>query len=175
MPRGFIGTAGQEQLKMISKKFGRLLVLHYDKETSKLKGCDYYLCQCDCDTKKIIQGNYLRIGHTKSCGCLQREVSKRRIRKFDKTHDRTGKNNSNYSTGFCVESKRFCETIRVRDKVCQICDKMKEDNGRKLSAHHLDGNHYNNDPKNGVLLCNSCHAIVTCNGNVWRPNRVTIS
>ena len=30
-----------------------------------------WLCKCDCGTEKIIQGDCLLKGHTKSCGCLR--------------------------------------------------------------------------------------------------------
>lgn len=57
---------------MLGQRFGRLIVLSLDKSTHSKPG-KYYLCECDCGTKKIILGSSLRSGHTKSCGCLQRE------------------------------------------------------------------------------------------------------
>lgn len=57
---------------MLGQRFGRLIVLSLDKSAHSKPG-KYYLCECDCGTKKIILGSSLRSGHTKSCGCLQRE------------------------------------------------------------------------------------------------------
>ena len=57
---------------MIGQRFGRLVVLSLDKSAHSKPG-KYYLCECDCGTKKVILGSSLRSGHTKSCGCLQRE------------------------------------------------------------------------------------------------------
>lgn len=47
------------------QKFGRLTVLDYVKNSK-------YLCKCDCGNKKIITGHDMKIGKTKSCGCLNR-------------------------------------------------------------------------------------------------------
>lgn len=57
---------------MLGQRFGRLVVLSLDKSIHSKPG-KYYLCECDCGTKKVILGSSLRSGHTKSCGCLQRE------------------------------------------------------------------------------------------------------
>lgn len=62
---------GQKQPEMINRKFGQLLVLSYDEETSEQKKRAYYLCQCNCGAKKILSGNTLRTGRTKSCGRCQ--------------------------------------------------------------------------------------------------------
>ena len=53
-------------------KFGRLIVVEYygaDKHKNAL-----WECQCDCGNTKLISGNNLRKGITKSCGCLQKEL-----------------------------------------------------------------------------------------------------
>lgn len=53
-------------------KFNRLTVIklhHKDKRWRR-----YYLCQCDCGNKKVIQGTLLKNGNTKSCGCLSKET-----------------------------------------------------------------------------------------------------
>ncbi len=42
-----------------------------------------WLCYCDCGGKKIIVGMRLRSGKTKSCGCLARELSAKRLRKHN--------------------------------------------------------------------------------------------
>lgn len=72
---------------MIGKKFGRLTVLEKsDQRTSenRLK----YECVCDCGNKVIVDGKSLRNGHTKSCGCLSRELTTKRCTKHGKTNTR---------------------------------------------------------------------------------------
>ncbi len=55
---------------MIGKKFGILIVISKNNDN---KGCGTkWLCKCNCGKTKIIRGNNLTIGHTKSCGCLNK-------------------------------------------------------------------------------------------------------
>lgn len=58
---------------MTGQKVGRLTAI-------KRTGSDpdrqaLWLCQCDCGNQIKVPGKSLRIGHTKSCGCLQRDVA----------------------------------------------------------------------------------------------------
>ena len=55
----------------IGEKYGRLKVLKLEKSHN---GYKYYLCMCDCGTEKIIRGDHLTKGESKSCGCLLKEV-----------------------------------------------------------------------------------------------------
>ena len=55
------------------QKFGRLTVI---KPTDQRAGSFViYECACDCGSIKLINGNNLRRGLTRSCGCLRREAS----------------------------------------------------------------------------------------------------
>ena len=52
----------------IGKRFGRLVPMH---KVGKTKGRKYqYLCQCDCGKTSVVRIDYLRSGHTQSCGCF---------------------------------------------------------------------------------------------------------
>lgn len=55
---------------------GRLQVL-YRVEKDKY-GKWLWLCQCDCGQRSIVLGKRLVSGHTRSCGCLQRDVTAQR-------------------------------------------------------------------------------------------------
>lgn len=65
-------------IDLTGQQFGRLTVLgdreHRGKEL-------YWLCQCSCGQQKYIAGRNLRGGQTKSCGCLNIELSTERLRK----------------------------------------------------------------------------------------------
>lgn len=60
-----------------AQRFGRLLVLcrvakrSYPYRTQR--GEVRWLCLCDCGKNKIVSGNHLKAGNTKSCGCLRSE------------------------------------------------------------------------------------------------------
>ena len=59
---------------MINKRFGRLVVL---REAGRDKwGKVTWFCQCDCGQNAIVEGSRLRMGRTRSCGCLQKEINK---------------------------------------------------------------------------------------------------
>lgn len=66
--------------ELIGKRFGRLTVLEYAGD--EYIGSDNnsrYICQCDCGNTTIVGQGKLKSGHTKSCGCLQREKAKKRM------------------------------------------------------------------------------------------------
>lgn len=62
MPREVIDLTGQ--------RFGRLLVSRRAKSVGRFRA---WHCICDCGGEKVIRQDYLRIGMTRSCGCLQTE------------------------------------------------------------------------------------------------------
>lgn len=88
-------------------------------------------CQCECGSKPVVvRGNYLKSGHTKSCGCLQ-------IKTVSETNSRTNTYELNlideygeYGVGYCNNSgnqfyfdmedyeliKNYCWTDHVRKK-----------------------------------------------------------
>jgi hypothetical protein len=63
--------------------FGRLTVLRQvnlgEKEKPK------WLCRCTCGKEKILSGVSLRIGETRSCGCLQREMMAAKVGELNPT------------------------------------------------------------------------------------------
>lgn len=48
-------------------RFGRLVAVRVE---GKLGGKPAWRCQCDCGNTLVVRGNALRIGNTRSCGCL---------------------------------------------------------------------------------------------------------
>lgn len=62
------GCLGRPPLKdWIGNRFGRLEVISYDR---KENGSHYWKCKCDCGNTVSVCQSSLKIGHTKSCGCL---------------------------------------------------------------------------------------------------------
>ena len=56
---------------LTGRVFGRLLVVGLARRDRP--GRYIWQCLCDCDNEKLVAGNDLRYGNTKSCGCLRRE------------------------------------------------------------------------------------------------------
>lgn len=63
-------------IDLTNQRFGRLLVLKLDC-LNKKPGA-YWYCQCDCGKVVSVRGQSLRTGNTKSCGCLQKEMSSKK-------------------------------------------------------------------------------------------------
>lgn len=65
----------------IGEKFTRWTVLSDETQPGERR---HYLCRCECGTEKVVDGPSLRIGATRSCGCLQSElVTERRTKHGD--------------------------------------------------------------------------------------------
>ena len=70
-------------------RFGRLTaVQHIGKGPGKSRN-HFWLCQCDCGASVSVNGSCLRLGQTKSCGCLQSDLAKA-VGDRSKTHGMTG-------------------------------------------------------------------------------------
>lgn len=68
-----------KKLYLTGQRFNRFLVL---REAGKDKhGATFWTCQCDCGELRDVRTTHLRLGVSKSCGCLQREVAAQGKRK----------------------------------------------------------------------------------------------
>ncbi len=68
---------GRETAKLEGRVFNRLEVLEWARaENSKF----YWLCRCVCGNTVSVSTTELETGHTKSCGCLAREMTAERNR-----------------------------------------------------------------------------------------------
>jgi len=56
----------------IGNKYGRLTVIA--RNGSDSHNLATWLCQCECGNQSIVRGTNLRRGHTKSCGCLRKDI-----------------------------------------------------------------------------------------------------
>ena len=96
---GKITTCGQsgciEKIKrngnfkdLTGQRFGRLIVLEIDNQTSNKKLS--WKCQCDCGNIVSVIGENLTLGATHSCGCLRKELAHENGKK-DISNQRFGK------------------------------------------------------------------------------------
>lgn len=61
-------------INLVGERFGRWTVLERaEKPINSRSSSAFWKCRCDCGTEKIISGNVLRQGKSKSCGCLNKE------------------------------------------------------------------------------------------------------
>lgn len=92
---------------LTGKHFGKLTVLEYNEETGK------WICQCECENKTEVLGYNLKLGNTKSCGCLKNSVGTRRPKTTNVMGEKIGQlyvtdvnKTSGYATVKCLQCKR---------------------------------------------------------------------
>ncbi len=68
---------------LTGQKFNRFTVLHFDEERSSGRR-KYWICECECGTIKSVRSDLLKSNHTKSCGCLNRELVSQRMKELGK-------------------------------------------------------------------------------------------
>jgi hypothetical protein len=70
-------------IDLTGQKFGRLTVLGLDRVESKKT---YWKCMCECNNEISVRSDQLRRSWTKSCGCLQRDVTKKTAKYINYKH-----------------------------------------------------------------------------------------
>lgn len=155
---------GKKLIDLTGKKFGRLTVK--EKSDNDQNGKSRWLCICGCGVEKTIYGHSSRSNHTKSCGCLNKEIVSQ-MGKLNKRHGHTNKNSKTYRawTGMrdrCnnKNNKRYEDYGGRGIKVCERWSNKKngfenflEDIGeipkdRYLCRVRINGNYF---PKNCKL------------------------
>ena len=72
-------------IDLAGQKFGRLTVIGIAEKATHGKTVKW-LCKCECGKEVIVNSSALRHDHTKSCGCLQSEVTIARNYKHGLAH-----------------------------------------------------------------------------------------
>ena len=140
--------------RMIGKEVGRLKVISYH---STRKNGYYWDCECRCGNKIQVSSNDLNTNHTKSCGCILKEMIGEKHPRYNPELTDEERIFGRYEL-YGVNIKRWRNAVYKRDKyICQVCSK----NSNKLHAHHLNSFHWDKDGRfdinNGVTMCEPCH------------------
>lgn len=75
-------------IDLAGQRFGRLQVI--ERAPNNRNGRVMWYCLCDCGRDVVVRGEDLRYGCTKSCGCLDREVAREKMRKLVTVHNGCG-------------------------------------------------------------------------------------
>jgi hypothetical protein len=67
------GCLKRDSEDLTGQKFGRWTVI--EKTKTRGHGVVYYLCECECGTRREVLNRGLKYGKSLSCGCLTREIS----------------------------------------------------------------------------------------------------
>ena len=148
--RGFIKTADRDA-GLIGKTFCRLTV----KSVAQQKGRRRYVdCLCECGSKLVVRVDCLLSGHSRSCGCLHREI----VRQNSTTH---GKTNSREHAIWIAMRQRCTNPKNDRfgyygARGIRVCERWEsfeaflEDMGQCPGGHSIErsDNNGNYDPNN---------------------------
>lgn len=125
-------------INLKGRKFGMFTIIDFEsRENLKTK----WKCLCDCGNIFIVDGGNIHNGHTKSCGCLRKEVTSKRL----STHRRS--RTSEYRIWGAMKDRCYNpNTKNYSDYGCRgikICDRWKysfenfiEDIGFKPTKNH---------------------------------------
>lgn len=116
-----------KKIDLTGKVFGRLRVIQDSGERRTVDKVIMWRCKCDCGNIVFIDGKSLRRGDTKSCGCLNKEKSRKRIiqlnksgihinNKYGVTHGHAsvgGKSSPTYNSWFGIIQR--CENKNNKD------------------------------------------------------------
>lgn len=110
------------RIDLTGQKFGRLTVTGYSHTTNRKP---YWHCVCECGNTTIVYGADLKKGHTKSCGCLQRKITRERVFKHGQRHSRL------YRIWCDMKTRCYnpnCRTFKYYgDRSITVCDEWKND------------------------------------------------
>lgn len=100
-------------------KFGRLTVLKQADDYVSPSGNKMlqWLCECECGNKIVVTGSNLKkkVG-TKSCGCLSKENSYNRLKKYN-IYDLSGE----YGIGYTSKKEKFYFDLEDYEKIKNYC------------------------------------------------------
>ena len=95
---------------LTGKRFGKLTVKYRGEILKKLTR---WWCDCDCGNEVLVLAGHLKDGHTKSCGCLNKEFASERQRGCN-VWDLTS---ANYGIGYTQNGKKFYFDIDDYEKI----------------------------------------------------------
>lgn len=168
-------------LNRIGMRYGRLTVISYKGKDNR--GLHLWECQCSCGNTKIVVGQNLSSGKSKSCGCLKDEFLKAKGNQYGLYEDRQEamlkvqyshlkrRHTKKNMVGVVIDYDKFKKLSKSKCKYCGTeCSKVIEDrlneskSQKRLSEEilkingidRLDSNiGYTNE--NSVTCCKTCN------------------
>lgn len=115
-----------DRFNLSGKTFGRLNVLEYAYSKNSRR---YWKCKCKCGNVVYISTNDIKNNHTKSCGCLRKEVAKKNFIESHTTHNLT--NTRLYNIWRSMKKRCYLKTHQAyKDyggRGIKVCDEWKND------------------------------------------------
>ncbi len=166
---GHIKSCGCLRSESISKRrlkdltgqvFGRLTVLNIDNQKT-ISYRIYWLCKCSCGSLTSVLSEHLYLGHTRSCGCLVKELCSQKFTThgLSKTDTYIKTKNHQYIEKKSLLDSQWTPLMEVcltnYQPVCVVCGSK-----NNLSIDHVLPLSKGNGlyPGNAVILCISCNS-----------------
>lgn len=115
-------------IDLTGQKFSRLIVV--ERASNSRSGRVRWLCRCDCGKQIVVHGSALRICHTQSCGCLQKE----RTSKANYVHGHAINKSCTYISWKHMMQRCYnSKNKRYKDyggRGIKVCDRWQELNGQ---------------------------------------------
>lgn len=180
-------------IDLTGQQFGELTVI--ERDNSKKKKV-YWKCKCSCGNYASVLGDYLRSGHTKSCGCLRKIAARQigQLNKEDLTGQRfgsltvlyeNGRDNNRHVIWHCKcicgkeinvsspdlksESTRSCGCQKQIERQITRMNKMIRQKFGLLTVIDIDNNNLRDSDNSYNYICQcECVNIKTINGVALR-------
>ena len=129
-------------IDLTGQRFGRLTVTERAESHRKPNGSlvTRWKCTCDCGNEKIISAVDLKVGNTKSCGCLKSETASKLAQKYftgdlrvDNRKYNTFDLSKDYGIGYTIKGEKYLFDKEDYELIKNYCWYM-NDNGY-LVAH----------------------------------------
>jgi len=131
-------------------KYGRLVVLERDFEHGQPPNSrpkTFWKCACECGSIITVSASGLRSGNTKSCGCYQKEITKKRATTHGKSREKDGKITPEFNAWVGMKTRCYNENAKPYDRYggrgIEVCDRWLndfelffEDMGSRPTEHH---------------------------------------
>ena len=140
-------------IDLTGMKFGRLTVISRTENKGRLTAWN---CLCDCGNTCVVVGGNLKSGHTKSCGCYDREMTSQRSKKMiinliGKRFGRLVVLNREANKGIQPTWRCICDCgnevvvqgCNLRDGDTRSCGCYMRDRSTEANLINIVGNRYN--------------------------------
>lgn len=150
-----------------NKRFGRLIAIEATDKRHDSKVI--WKCKCDCGEECFVVSRSLVLGHTKSCGCLRKELLQRGLSKLEFGFSAFNQLYNNYKRSAELRNYSFNLSrdsfYELTQKNCFYCGETPK---QKQSGKHLNGFYLYNgidriDNSRGYTLENCVPCCKTCN------------
>lgn len=141
------------------KTYNRLTLI---KDLGIIRGTRKFQCKCECGRRVSRKAYSVITGHTKSCGCLSKEISRQLAIERKKKPNKSLILYKRYKQGalrrgleFKLTQKQFSEIVKKKCNYCGIINKLKLNGIDRV------------DNSRGYILDNCVASCKTCNISKW--------